>query len=123
MGREPSPLPFRSHVKLPPTADCQENGVAVSPTRKTVTVLFADVVGSTVLGHDLDPESLRSVMSQYFTAMREGLERHGGEVQKFIGDAVLAVFGVPRVHEDDAVRAVRAAAGMSAALAALNEEL
>jgi class 3 adenylate cyclase/tetratricopeptide (TPR) repeat protein len=91
--------------------------------RKTVTVLFADVVGSTVLGHDLDPESLRSVMSHYFEAMRVVLERHGGVVQKFIGDAVLAVFGIPRVHEDDAVRAVRAAAGMRDALAALNQEL
>jgi class 3 adenylate cyclase/tetratricopeptide (TPR) repeat protein len=91
--------------------------------RKTVTVLFADVVGSTVLGHELDPESLRSVMADYFAAMQAVLERHGGVVQKFIGDAVLAVFGIPRVHEDDAVRAVRAAAGMSEALTALNLEL
>lgn len=92
-------------------------------TRKTVTVLFADVVGSTVLGHDLDPESLRHVMSRYFEAMRIVIERHGGAVDKFIGDAVLAVFGVPRVHEDDALRAVRAAAEMQASLTALNEEL
>jgi class 3 adenylate cyclase/tetratricopeptide (TPR) repeat protein len=101
-------------VSAPPTA---------TETRKTVTVLFADVVGSTVLGHELDPESLRSVMSRYFEAMKAVLERHGGVVEKFIGDAVLAVFGVPRVHEDDAVRAVRAAADMSRSLAALNEEL
>jgi class 3 adenylate cyclase/tetratricopeptide (TPR) repeat protein len=91
--------------------------------RKTVTVLFADVVGSTVLGHDLDPESLRHVMSRYFEAMQLVLERHGGTVDKFIGDAVLAVFGVPRVHEDDALRAVRAAADMNGSLAVLNEEL
>ena len=76
-----------------------------------------------MLGHDLDPESLRHVMSRYFEAMQVVLERHGGTVNKFIGDAVLAVFGVPRVHEDDALRAVRAAADMSGSLAALNEEL
>src|SRR5919198_3282361 len=102
---------------------CISCGAALSPergadgeARKTVTVLFADVVGSTVLGHDLDPESLRHVMSRYFEAMRLVIERHGGAVDKFIGDAVLAVFGVPRVHEDDALRAVRAAGEMRDAL-------
>jgi class 3 adenylate cyclase len=74
-----------------------------------VTVLFADVVGSTVLGHDLDPESLRSVMSRYFDAMRDVLERHGGVVEKFIGDAIMAVFGLPIAHDDDAARALSAA--------------
>jgi class 3 adenylate cyclase/tetratricopeptide (TPR) repeat protein len=109
---------------------CISCGAALSPergadgeARKTVTVLFADVVGSTVLGHDLDPESLRHVMSRYFEAMRLVIERHGGAVDKFIGDAVLAVFGVPRVHEDDALRAVRAATDMRASLTALNDEL
>jgi len=73
--------------------------------RKTVTILFCDVTGSTALGERLDSESLRRVMERYFTLAREVLERHGGTVEKFIGDAVMAVFGVPVVHEDDALRA------------------
>ena len=91
--------------------------------RKVVTVVFADVTGSTGLGESLDPETLRSVMGRYFDAMREVLERHGGTVEKFIGDAVVAVFGVPTLHEDDALRAVRAAADMRVALARLNASL
>ena len=91
--------------------------------RKTVTVLFCDVTGSTAIGEQLDPESLRQVMARYFDTMRAALERHGGTVEKFIGDAVMAVFGVPVVHEDDALRAVRAADEMLAALATLNKEL
>ena len=78
-------------------------------TRKIVTVVFTDVAGSTALGEALDPESLRRVMWRYFDAMQATLERHGGTVEKFIGDAVVAVFGVPVVHEDDALRAARAA--------------
>ena len=81
----------------------------VTEVRKTVTIVFCDVTGSTALGERLDPESLREVMSRYFEAMRDALERHGGTVEKFIGDAVMAVFGLPVVHEDDALRAVRAA--------------
>jgi len=92
-------------------------------TRKTVTVVFCDVTGSTALGERVDPESLRRVMTRYFETMRSVLASHGGSVEKFIGDAVMAVFGIPRVHEDDALRAVRAAAGMRAALTELNEEL
>jgi class 3 adenylate cyclase/tetratricopeptide (TPR) repeat protein len=91
--------------------------------RKTVTVLFADVTGSTALGEQLDPESFRRVMARYFEAARASLERHGGTVEKFIGDAVMAVFGVPTVHEDDALRALRAAAELRDALASLNGEL
>ncbi len=91
--------------------------------RKTVTVVFADVMGSTALGERLDPESLQHIMSRYFAAMRSVLERHGGTVEKFIGDAVMAVFGSPVVHEDDALRAVRAGAEMRAALVSLNLEL
>ena len=75
------------------------------------------------MGEALDPESLRHVMERYFDAMRAAIERHGGTVEKFIGDAVMAVFGVPQVHEDDALRAVRAAAEMREALMALNEAL
>jgi class 3 adenylate cyclase/tetratricopeptide (TPR) repeat protein len=91
--------------------------------RKTVTVVFCDVTGSTAMGERLDPESLRRVMSRYFVEMRAALERHGGTVEKFIGDAVMAVFGIPAIHEDDALRAVRAAAEMREALEVLNKEL
>jgi class 3 adenylate cyclase/tetratricopeptide (TPR) repeat protein len=91
--------------------------------RKTVTVVFCDVTGSTAMGERLDPESLRRVMSRYFAEMRAALERHGGTVEKFIGDAVMAVFGVPAIHEDDALRAVRAASEMRDALEVLNKEL
>ena len=79
-------------------------------SRKVVTALFCDVTGSTALGEELDPEVLRGVMNRYFAEIRATIERHGGTVEKFIGDAVMAVFGIPRVHEDDALRAVRAAA-------------
>src|SRR4051794_4630027 len=91
--------------------------------RKTVTVLFADVAGSTRLGEQLDPESLRRVMSRWFEAMSDVIRAHGGAVEKFVGDAVMAAFGVPRLHEDDALRAVRAAVEMRVAVAKLNVEL
>jgi class 3 adenylate cyclase/tetratricopeptide (TPR) repeat protein len=92
-------------------------------SRRTVTVLFADVADSTPLGERLDPESLRRVMSRWFERMSEVLERHGGTVEKFIGDAVMAVFGIPELHEDDALRAVRAGTELRQALARLNDEL
>src|SRR5919106_4729998 len=95
----------------------------VSEVRKPVTILFCDVTGSTSLGERLDPESLRGVMLRYSEAMRSVLERHGGVVEKFIGDAVMAVFGIPQLHDDDALRAVRAAAEMRLALSSLNDEL
>ena len=91
--------------------------------RKTVTAVFCDVAGSTALGERLDPEALRHVLGRYYSEMRAVLERHGGLVEKFIGDAVVAVFGVPVVHEDDALRAVRAAVEMRASLERLNDEL
>jgi class 3 adenylate cyclase/tetratricopeptide (TPR) repeat protein len=91
--------------------------------RKVVTIVFADVTGSTALGERLDPEALRRVMGRYFDRMAEVIEAHGGTVEKFIGDAVMAVFGIPRLHEDDALRAARAAAGMREALEGLNLEL
>jgi class 3 adenylate cyclase/tetratricopeptide (TPR) repeat protein len=96
---------------------------ALREVRKTVTVLFCDVTGSTAMGERLDPESTRRVMSRYFEAMREAIERHGGTVEKFIGDAVMAVFGIPVVHEDDALRAVRAATDMRTELGGVNDEL
>ena len=91
--------------------------------RKTVSIVFSDLKGSTNLGEQLDTESLREVLNVYFEEMRAVLERHGGTVEKYIGDAIMAVFGLPRLHEDDALRAVRAAAEMRDKLAALNDEL
>jgi class 3 adenylate cyclase/tetratricopeptide (TPR) repeat protein len=100
-----------------------EPGARAGEVRKVVTIVFADVTGSTALGERLDPEALRRVMGRFFDEMSAVVERHGGTVEKFIGDAVMAVFGIPRLHEDDAVRAVRAAAGMREALAELNLQL
>lgn len=95
--------------------------VPAGQARKTVTVVFCDVVDSTPLGDSLDPEAVRRVMTTFFAEMRAVLERHGGVVEKYIGDAVMAVFGVPTLHEDDALRAIRAAIDMRSALVALNE--
>ncbi len=91
--------------------------------RKLVTVLFADLTGSTALGEQLDPERLRALLSEYFGAMASVIESQGGVVEKFIGDAVMAVFGIPAAHEDDAERALRAALGMQARLQELNTEI
>ena len=90
--------------------------------RKVVTILFCDVVGSTAIGEALDPEALRALLGRYFDQMKAIVERHGGTVEKFIGDAVMAVFGVPQLHEDDALRAVRAAVEMRDALPELGVE-
>src|SRR6185437_5356665 len=80
--------------------------------RKTVTIVFCDVTGSTELGESTDPEALRALLARYFERMKGIVESHGGSVEKFIGDAVMAVFGVPAAHEDDALRACRAAVEM-----------
>src|SRR6476660_96100 len=101
---------------LQPEAPAQE-------VRKLVSILFCDLKGSTSLGETLDPESLREVMNRYFEVMSAAITRHGGTIEKYIGDAVMAVFGLPRVHEDDALRAVRAAQAMQDGLRELNEEL
>ena len=95
---------------------------AASAQRKTVTVLFCDLTGSTALGEQLDPEPLRDLLARYFVRMKGIIEAYGGTVEKFIGDAVLAVFGVPLVHEDDALRACRAAVEMREALPDLGVE-
>ena len=117
---EANPAKFRlcgfCGAELAPPAPPQE-------VRKLVTILFCDLKGSTSLGERLDSESLREVMSRYFDAMSASITQHGGTIEKFIGDAVMAVFGLPRVHEDDALRAVRAARGMQEALGSLNEGL
>jgi class 3 adenylate cyclase len=114
-SREVPPLRLLRHAARPPQA-AQE-------VRKTVTIVFSDLTGSTALGESLDSESLRAVMTRYFDEMRRVLELHGGTVEKFIGDAVMAVFGLPKVHEDDALRAVRAARDMQHALERLNDDL
>ena len=88
--------------------------------RKTVTIVFTDVIESTPLGERLDAETYRHVISRYFIEVSRVLEHHGGTVEKFIGDAVMAAFGIPILHEDDALRAVRAAAELREALAQLN---
>ncbi|MFH7600103.1 adenylate/guanylate cyclase domain-containing protein [Streptomyces racemochromogenes] len=103
---------------------CAPAPVAAKPTgRKVVTVLFCDLVGSTALSGALDAETLRSVTLRWFDLMRLRIEEQGGTVEKFIGDAVMAVFGVPAVREDDARRAVAAALAMREALAGLNDRL
>jgi hypothetical protein len=98
----------------PPDAQfCAGCGAALAPhdrgaeTRKVVTVVFTDLVGSTELGERLDPEAGRRVMIRFFAAMQAMLKGHGGTVEKFIGDAIMAVFGMPTLHEDDALRCAR----------------
>src|SRR5579872_6541454 len=86
---------------------CGSPTVQATPARehrKRVTILFCDITGSTALGESIDPEALRALLSRYFDRMKGIVESHGGTVEKFIGDAVMAVFGVPLVHEDDALR-------------------
>ena len=89
--------------------------------RKVVTVVFADMVGSTERAERLDPEDVRALLAPYHARLRHEFERHGGAVEKFIGDAVVAVFGAPISHEDDPERAVRAALAIQEAIAEMNE--
>ena len=114
------------HENGPAARFCETCGVPLAggseERRKVVSVLFCDVVGSTALGESTDPEALRALLARYFERMREIVESHGGSVEKFIGDAVMAVFGVPLVHEDDALRACRAAVEMREAFAGLGIE-
>jgi class 3 adenylate cyclase/tetratricopeptide (TPR) repeat protein len=100
-----------------------EQGAPAGEERKVVTILFSDVAGSTALGERLDPERLKEVIGAYFDAMRREIEAEGGTVEKFVGDAVMAVFGVPVAHEDDPRRALRAALRMRRALEELNLRL
>ena len=94
-----------------------------SGARRVVTVLFCDLVGSTAMVTTLDPESMRSILDRYFEMLSTIIAAHGGRVEKFIGDAVLAVFGLPRVHEDDPLRAARAAVAIRDAMSELSKEL
>ena len=108
---------------------CERCGARLEPemgaghVRKSVTVLFTDVVASTDLGAKLDPESSRFVMGRFFDAARASIERHGGTLEKYIGDAIMAVFGIPVVHEDDPLRACRAGVEILERLEVLNKEL
>jgi class 3 adenylate cyclase len=117
------PNPARASFCLNCGSQLPTAGAASRPARKTVTVVFTDLAGSAGLGQRLDPESVAVVMGRWFDHMRSLFERHGGRVQKFVGDAVVAVFGIPVVNEDDALRAVRAAAGLNGGLGQLNAEL
>src|SRR5256886_10510090 len=90
--------------------------------RKVVTVLFADLVGFTSRAEQLDPEDVRATLSPYYSRLRQEIERHGGTVEKFIGDAVMALFGAPVAHEDDPERAVRAALAIRDAIRAPSDE-
>ncbi len=131
LGIEPSPELQRlehSILRHDPELDvpAQTTSETASPgeeRRKSVTILFADIVDSSNLSAQLDPEVLRSIMGRYFDTVRTIVERHAGTVEKFIGDDAMAVFGIPQMHEDDALRAVRAASELREALVVLNEDL
>jgi class 3 adenylate cyclase len=101
----------------------QPAALPVREMRKTVTLIFCDLKDSTALGEQLDSEALHEVKDRYFSAMATEITRHGGKIEKYIGDAIMAVFGLPRAHEDDALRAVRAAADMRRALVRVNRDL
>src|SRR4051794_39589039 len=104
----------------------RDRGGLVGPgpgVRKTVSILFADLVDSSRLSRSLDPEALWNLLTRYFDEMSAVVQRHGGTVEKYIGDAIMAVFGVPTLHEDDGLRALRAAVEMRDTLAALNPDL
>ena len=131
--------PLDASVSIPPAGDDTEpqNEKSGSPLvltndttpaeetteqRRVVTILFADLTSSTTLAEDLDPEDARAILAGFFGTMAREIHRHGGTVEKYIGDAVMAVFGLPVAHEDDPVRAVRAAIDMRAALRQFNAD-
>jgi predicted ATPase/class 3 adenylate cyclase len=118
----------RCSMSNPPDARfCLNCGSPLAPAahveRRVLSVLFADLVASTAMATRLDPETTRAIVADYFAVMRAEIERHGGVVEKFIGDAVMAVFGLPAAHEDDPERAVRAALAMQAQMPDLNTRL
>jgi len=98
-------------------------GADLSEQRKVVTILFADLSGSTVLGERLDPEELRGVLASYFNELARQIRRYEGTIDKYIGDAVMAVFGAPISHEDDSERAINAALAMQQSIGHLNDDL
>ncbi|HEX8983160.1 MAG TPA: adenylate/guanylate cyclase domain-containing protein [Ktedonobacterales bacterium] len=112
----PESSPLASAAPLLPSPEESEQ-------RRIVTVLFADLANSTALAEALDAEEMRAILAEFFAAMTREIHRHGGSVEKYIGDAIMAVFGLPIVHEDDPTRAVRAALAMQSALTTLNANL
>src|SRR5437667_3350912 len=134
-GRYTDPMAVESSTRCPqcgtsnpPQAQfCMQCGTLLQGTgaaeRRVVTVLFADLVGSTQLTKQLDPEPMRTLIARFFAAMREEIARYGGTIEKFIGDAVMAVFGMPAAHEDDPERALRAALAMQRRMVSLNADL
>src|SRR5207248_9919310 len=128
-----APVAATESLAQPPTTSVHQGGpslqvaagpsIDLSETRRLVTVLFADLSGSTTLGEALDPEDLRRILASFFSALSREIQRFGGTVDKYIGDAVMAVFGAPVAHEDDAERAISAAIAMQAAIATLNVDL
>jgi adenylate cyclase len=125
VGSTPQPQPAIPPPSLggPALQVSSEPSVDLSENRRLVTVLFADIIGSTPLGERLDPEDLRRILASFFAALAHEIQRYGGTVDKFIGDAVMAVFGAPVAHEDDAERAISAGIAMQAAIGQLNEDL
>ncbi|TML52906.1 MAG: hypothetical protein E6G15_10035 [Actinobacteria bacterium] len=124
---EMTTCPLCGHENVASARFCNGCGMRLAAEqdqrRKPATLLFADVAGSTALAERIDAEAVRELMLDYFGEMRSAIEAHGGAVEKFIGDAVVGVFGVPAAHEDDALRGVRAAAEMQARLETLNARL
>src|SRR5947209_5592516 len=126
LGSE-NPLPAQQPAKSERAPSLSEldgskSRLAAPEERRVVTIMFADITGSTPLADRLDPEDMRAILAGYFNLMTEQIRRHGGTVEKYIGDAVMAVFGAPYAHEDDPDRAIRAALDMQAALAQFNAQ-
>jgi len=114
-----APLPFSGPSLQVPGVEAE----ALAEERRLVTVMFADLSGSTALGERLDPEDLRRILASFFNALSRQIQRYGGTVDKYIGDAIMAVFGAPVAYEDDPERAIRAALAMQSAMARLNDDL
>ncbi|HZC06306.1 MAG TPA: adenylate/guanylate cyclase domain-containing protein [Ktedonobacterales bacterium] len=126
----PGPLLGASGADLRSLADAATEDDSSAPhpleeteQRRIVTVLFADLANSTALAESLDAEEMRAILADFFSAMSREIHRHGGSVEKYIGDAIMAVFGLPIAHEDDPMRAIRAALDMQASLRELNASL
>ena len=113
---EPGAAPARPPA--PPAADAPP-----AEERRQVTVVFADLSGYTAVAERMDPEAVKALVDRTLRRLGEEVERFGGQVDKYIGDNVMAIFGAPVAHEDDAERAVRAALGMQEAMGEINAEL
>ena len=120
-GPAPAPTPAAAPAAAPSPAPTP--ALPAQEVRKLVTLVFSDLKDSTALTASIDAEAMNEIKARYFSTMAAEIERHGGRVEKNVGDAIMAVFGLIRAREDDALRAVRAAAGMQSALTALNDEL